>query len=86
VEAPRRIRLLYFAALKERLGSEGEEIDLPEGVDRVADLKRFLPTVRPRLSGVLDGVRFAVGDEFASLDRRLASGDVVALLPPVSGG
>lgn len=36
---------------------------------------RFAPTIH-----------LAVNDEFAARDRELAEGDVVALLPPVSGG
>jgi sulfur-carrier protein len=83
---PRRIKLLYFAALKERLGRDSDEVELPPDVIRVADLAGFLPTVRPRLSGALAGVRIAVGEEFASPERELHEGDVVALLPPVSGG
>jgi sulfur-carrier protein len=83
---PRRIKLLYFAALKERLGRESDDVELPPDVSRVADLARFLPTVRPLLAGALRGVRIAVGDEFAAPDREIQEGDVVALLPPVSGG
>lgn len=83
---PRRIKLLYFAALKERLGRDSDEVELPPDVSRVADLARFLPTFRPSLAGALGGVRIAVGDEFATPDRELVEGDVVALLPPVSGG
>jgi sulfur-carrier protein len=83
---PRRIKLLYFAGLKERLGRESDELELPADVSSVADLARFLPTFRPLLSGALGSVRIAVGDEFAAPDRELHAGDVVALLPPVSGG
>jgi molybdopterin converting factor subunit 1 len=82
----RRIKLLYFAGLKERLGRESDEVELPPDVTRVADLARFLPTIRPLLAGALGAVRIAVGDEFASPERELHEGDVVALLPPVSGG
>jgi molybdopterin converting factor subunit 1 len=82
----RRIKLLYFAALKERVGRESEDVELPADVTRVADLARFLPTLRPLLAGTLGSVRIAVGDEFASPERELVEGDVVALLPPVSGG
>jgi molybdopterin synthase sulfur carrier subunit len=83
---PRRIKLLYFAGLKERLGRDSDEVELPPEVSRVADLPRFLPTIRPLLAGALGGVRIAVGEEFASPDREIREGDVVALLPPVSGG
>jgi molybdopterin synthase sulfur carrier subunit len=85
-KAPRRIKLLYFAALKERLGRESDDLVLPPEVIRVADLPGFLPTFRPLLHGALGSVRIAVGDEFAAPDRELVDGDVVALLPPVSGG
>ncbi len=86
VSGERHIKLLYFAALRERLGSDGEVITLPEGVTRVAELLAFLPTIRPALRGVLGAVRVAVGEELAGPDARIAAGDEVALLPPVSGG
>jgi len=82
----RPIHLLYFAALRERMGIASEVIELPEDVRDVRDLARFLEATRPSLTGVLASVRFAVGDEFAELDRALEPGAVVALIPPVSGG
>ena len=82
----RPIRLLYFAALRERMGLASEEIDLPEEVRDVRGLARYLEASRPALTGILSSVRFAVGDEFADLDRLLDAGAVVALIPPVSGG
>jgi molybdopterin converting factor subunit 1 len=82
----RRIQVLYFAALKERVGRASEVVELPASVLDVRSLAAFLEEERPALKGALDGLRFAVGEEFASLDRLLVNGDVVALLPPMSGG
>jgi molybdopterin synthase sulfur carrier subunit len=82
----RRIQLLYFAALRERMGTGAEEVDLPGEVTDVRALRAWLEANRPQLRGVLGSVRVAVGDEFAALDRPLGAGEVVALLPPVSGG
>jgi sulfur-carrier protein len=82
----RRIQVLYFAALRERMGIAAEDVDLPEEVGDVRALRAWLEATRPNLRGVLGSVRIAVGDEFAALDRRLEGGEVVALLPPVSGG
>jgi molybdopterin converting factor subunit 1 len=82
----RPIRLLYFAVIRDRMGISSEEIELPEDVRDVRDLARFLEASRPALTGALASVRFAVGDEFAELDRVLEPGAVVALIPPVSGG
>ena len=81
----RPIKVLYFAALRERMGTPFEELDLPEEVHDVRDLARFLERSRSRLTGVLGSVRFAVGDEFVGPERVLQAGDVVALIPPVSG-
>jgi molybdopterin converting factor small subunit len=83
---PRRHTHLSFAALKPRRGRDRDEVELPPDVTCVADLARFLPTFRPALAGALAGVRIAVGDEFATPSRELFAGDVVGLLPPVSGG
>jgi molybdopterin converting factor subunit 1 len=82
----RQINLLYFAALRERMGKASELVELPDDVTDVRRLAEFLELTRPALRGVLGSVRFAVGDEFASADRRLEPGDIVALIPPVSGG
>lgn len=84
--AARTINLLYFAALRERMGCPSEQIQLPQEVCDIARLAAFLEASRPALQGVLGSVRFAVGDEFAEPERKLESGDVVALIPPVSGG
>jgi molybdopterin converting factor subunit 1 len=82
----RPIRVLYFAALRERMGLASEEIELPDEVRDVRELGGFLERSRAPLAGVLSSVRFAVGDEFVERDRLLCAGDVVALIPPVSGG
>jgi molybdopterin converting factor small subunit len=68
------------------MGLASEEVRLPDEVRDVRELALFLERSRPPLTGVLASVRFAVGDEFVGLERRLEAGDVVALIPPVSGG
>lgn len=80
------VEILYFAALREHMASAGESPSLPRTVKTVADLRGFLEEHRSPLRGRLAAVRFAVGDEFVSDDHELHPGDVVALIPPVSGG
>lgn len=82
----RPIRVLYFAAIRERMGTPSEELLLPDEVRDVRSLARYLEATRPALRGVLSSVRFAVGDEFAELDRVIDADAVVAVIPPVSGG
>jgi molybdopterin synthase catalytic subunit len=73
-----------FAGLRERAGSDHVDVDLPDGAS-VGDLLEAMAgtpvgEVRPRQCVV------AVNREYAREDVRLAAGDEVALVPPVSGG
>jgi molybdopterin converting factor subunit 1 len=81
-----RIRVLYFAAVRDLVGLNEEELDLPASVHRVSDLVAELELVHPELRGRLGGVRVAVNEEFAQDSDPIGPGDVVALIPPVAGG
>jgi molybdopterin converting factor subunit 1 len=76
-----RVRVLYFGFLKDAFGCENGEQELAEGAT-VADLLRIL---RGR-EGFWDSIAVAVNQEYAKAGNVLKEGDVVALLPPVSGG
>jgi molybdopterin synthase sulfur carrier subunit len=82
----RTVTLLYFAAIRDAVGLAEEELELPDAVATVSELSTFLEGVRPALAGRLSSIRFAVNEVFASGETGLAPGDVVALIPPVSGG
>jgi molybdopterin synthase catalytic subunit len=74
-----------FAVLRERAGTGEIALDdLPDDLD-VAGLKRELERRRPEL-GALARVAGAVGTDYVADSTTLADGDVVCLLPPVSGG
>ena len=59
---------------------------LPDDVRTVAELPAFLERAHPVLAARLGAVRFAVNEAFADPDTALVAGDVVAVIPPVSGG
>lgn len=82
----RRITLLYFAAVRERLGAAREDVDLPPEITDIRGLSGWLETRYPRLQGALGACRFAVGEEFRKSSHVLEAGDIVAVIPPVSGG
>jgi molybdopterin synthase catalytic subunit/molybdopterin converting factor small subunit len=69
-----------FAGLREQAGTGRQEVELPEGAS-VADLWPALG-----LGNEPSGLLYAVNRAYAEPDRRLADGDEVALIPPVSGG
>jgi MoaE-MoaD fusion protein len=75
-----RVRVRLFAALRERAGTAERELGLDDGAT-VADVWERLA-----IGDEPDGLLYAVNREYADGDRRLADGDEVALIPPVSGG
>jgi molybdopterin converting factor subunit 1 len=81
-----RIRVLYFAAVRDLVGTPEEELELPIEVTRVSELVRHLEQVHPELSARLGGVRVAVNESFVAEGDPVGPGDVVALIPPVAGG
>lgn len=83
------IELLYFAWVRERIGKNGETVDLPADV---ADVRALLDLLEARGGGYADALgersrlRVAVNQVFAPLDTPLGAGDEVAIFPPVTGG
>ncbi len=80
-----RIEVLYFAAAREAAGRPSEGLDVEHGTT-IAALRSLLASRHPALAQRWRGLRFAVGERFEAEDRVLEAGDVVALIPPVSGG
>lgn len=84
-----KVKVLYFAALRERLGTAGEEIELPAGVSTVAALRSHLRSRGGAWELALaDGklLRMAVNQDMAPPAAPIRAGDEVAFFPPVTGG
>ncbi len=80
-----QIQVRYFAVFRERLGLDGETLELPEGVDVKAAIGALSERHEPiaRLRGKF---RVAVNQEMVTDDAPLKTGDEMALIPPVAGG
>lgn len=81
-----RVRLLYFASVRELLAVDEEHVELPPDIARVSDLSRWLEDTRPLLRGQLGQVRFAIDESFAERSDMLHPDAVIAIIPPVAGG
>jgi molybdopterin synthase sulfur carrier subunit len=80
------IRILYFAALREALGTASEE--LPGAVTTVAELRSQLLERGGAWEALAEGrsLRVAVNQRMAEPASRVRDGDEVAFFPPVTGG
>jgi molybdopterin synthase catalytic subunit/molybdopterin converting factor small subunit len=73
-----RVTVRLFAGLRERAGWSRREID---GVAQIGDVWTAL-----ELGDEPPGLLYALNKSYVERDRKLADGDEVALIPPVSGG
>jgi len=80
------VRVLYFAGVRDAVGIAEETLELPERVGTVGELARFVAERHEPLRERMATVRVARNERFADDSERLADGDVLALIPPVSGG
>ena len=77
------MKVLLFAGLKQKVGSEYIDLPIEETLD-VMSLRQSIETAAPSLNGEVYMV--AVNENFVRADYQVQLGDVVALIPPVSGG
>lgn len=83
------IQIQYFASIRERLGSAGEQVQAGPDVDTVAALvARLVALHGAEWDTVLRSQRvlMAVNQTIARADTPLQDGDEVAFFPPVTGG
>jgi molybdopterin synthase sulfur carrier subunit len=84
-----KVKLLFFAALREQLGRPAEELELPPSVTTVAALRDHLRARGGEWAQVFAAnraVRAAVNQDMVQAEARIKAGDEVAFFPPVTGG
>ena len=79
------VNVLYFAAVRDRLASPGEALDLPAQLS-ATDLLARLAARHPHAAELFARSRVALDLEFVNGDLLLRDGSELAVIPPVSGG
>lgn len=83
------ITILYFAGLREALGTHSETLDLPAGVGTAGQLRVWLRTRGGTWAETLAegrAIRVSIDQAMARPDTPVAAGAEVAFFPPVTGG
>ena len=84
-----KVKVLYFAGLREQVGRSGEEIELPADVRTLAGLRSLLVARGGAWQSAFAEsrlVRVAVNQDMAQAATSIRAGDEVAFFPPVTGG
>ena len=80
-----RLTVQVFARLRDLAGRSEWPCDVPAGAT-IADVWRQSAAAHPALAGFTTSVSCARNEDFARMTTAVEDGDVIAFLPPVSGG
>ncbi len=83
------MRVLYFASMRQAVGTGEETLAPPAGVVTVGQLIDWLKARSPRHAEAFakaELVRCAVNQDYARLEDLVGPDDEVAFFPPVTGG
>ena len=80
-----KVRLLFFAVLRDITGQSETELDLAGGT-RPLDIWQQLRAQYPKLAAYAQPPMTAINECYESPDVELHDGDELAFIPPVAGG
>jgi len=80
-----RVKLLFFATLRDRAGMRSMELDIPLDLT-IQGLKDKISTEYPNLKESLKSVLITINREYAFDEAIIPENAEVAMFPPVSGG
>jgi molybdopterin converting factor subunit 1 len=80
-----RIRLLFFATIRDRAGTKYMDLDIPLEMT-VLGLKDLLADEYPNLKDSMKSVLITIDREYVFDEAVVPQGAEVAMFPPVSGG
>jgi molybdopterin converting factor subunit 1 len=80
-----KIRLLFFAVLRDITGRGEDVIELPDGT-RAADVWQRLRDEHAALRDYVQPPMIAINESYVAAEELLHDGDELAFIPPVAGG
>lgn len=80
-----KVRLLFFAVLRDVVGTGERELELGEGTT-AGDVWQSLRHSYTKLAAYTQPPLVAINESYAAADAVLEDGDELAFIPPVAGG
>lgn len=83
------VKLVYFAWVREKIGKDEEELELPATVKTGADLIAHLASLGEEYAEALqfpNAIRIAINMEHAEHDEPITGAREIGLFPPMTGG
>ncbi|GCE46942.1 molybdopterin synthase catalytic subunit/molybdopterin synthase sulfur carrier subunit [Thermosporothrix hazakensis] len=80
-----KIRIRYFASLREVTGQNEETLTVPEG-STIANIRTLLLDHYPPLRPILERCLCAVNRAYVQPETELHEGDELVFIPPMGGG
>lgn len=83
------IKLVYFAWVREKVGTSTEDVSPP---NEVSDVAALIDWLKGRDGGYSEAfadlslIRIAVNQQHVDFDHAVEAGDEVAFFPPITGG
>ncbi|MDA8401553.1 MAG: MoaD family protein [Deltaproteobacteria bacterium] len=79
------IKVRLFAALKEIIGKNQLDLQIPEG-STVKDVIAVIEETYPAVKKIIKISKYAVNMEYTETEKKLTEGDEITIIMPVSGG
>lgn len=80
-----KVKILLFASLRETVGAPSTTLTVEPGAS-VSDVWHNFAELYPPLAPHTGTIAFALNGSYAKPNEKVADGDEIAFLPPVSGG
>ena len=79
----------YFSWIKEHVGKSEEQIELPDHINNVNELIKYLNEIDEKYNLIFEKkeiIKIAVNKTYSSFDTNVSNSDEIAFFPPVTGG